>query len=79
MASVTQTKRALVVHEEPITAGFGAEVVATIVERCFFELDAPISRLAVPDIPIPHDPGLMDAVVPTVQRISERIIELVTL
>ncbi|MCB0718748.1 MAG: pyruvate dehydrogenase [Bacteroidetes bacterium] len=79
VASVTQTKRALVVHEEPITAGFGAEVVATIVERCFFELDAPISRLAVPDIPIPHDPGLMDAVVPTVQRISERIIELVTL
>jgi 2-oxoisovalerate dehydrogenase E1 component len=77
--SVSKTKRAIVVHEDAMTAGFGGEVVAAIMEDCFFELDAPVTRLAVPDIPIPHDVGLMNETVPSVRAIASRIVETVTM
>ncbi|HEX2721521.1 MAG TPA: transketolase C-terminal domain-containing protein [Gemmatimonadaceae bacterium] len=76
LASVARTRRCLVVHEDGITAGFGAEVAATAAEKAFFSLDAPISRLAIPDVPVPHNFGLMDAVVPTVESIASRITEV---
>ncbi|NNE34079.1 MAG: pyruvate dehydrogenase, partial [Rhodothermales bacterium] len=79
MQSVVKTKRAIVVHEDAITAGFGSEVVAAIMEDCFFDLDAPVTRLAVPDIPIPHDVGLMSMTVPSVDAIAAKIVETVTL
>jgi 2-oxoisovalerate dehydrogenase E1 component len=66
LASVAKTRRCLIVHEDTITAGFGAEIAATLAERAFFDLDAPVERLAMPDIPSPHAPVLMDAVVPGV-------------
>jgi pyruvate dehydrogenase E1 component beta subunit len=44
--SVAKTGRAVVVHEAPLTAGFGAEVVATIQERCLYHLKAPVQRVA---------------------------------
>ena len=56
-------------HEDTITAGFGAEIAAVIAERAFFDLDAPIERLAMPDVPSPHSPVLLDAVLPSVERI----------
>jgi pyruvate dehydrogenase E1 component beta subunit len=43
--SVTKTGRAVVVHEAPLTAGFGAEVIATIQERCLYSLQAPVRRV----------------------------------
>jgi pyruvate dehydrogenase E1 component beta subunit len=43
--SVSKTGRAIVIHEAPLTAGFGAEVVATIQERCLYELVAPVERV----------------------------------
>ena len=49
-----------------MTAGFGAEVAAELAEHAFFDLDAPIERLAMPDVPSPHNPILLDAVVPGV-------------
>jgi 2-oxoisovalerate dehydrogenase E1 component len=69
-ASVKRTHRCLIVHEDNITAGFGAEIAAYLTENIFFELDAPPRRLAMPDVPSPHNPLLMDSVVPNVERIS---------
>jgi 2-oxoisovalerate dehydrogenase E1 component len=74
--SVSRTRRCLIVHEDGITAGFGAEVAATVAESAFFYLDAPIQRLAIPDVPVPHNFGLMDAVVPTVESIAEKMNEV---
>lgn len=69
LGSVARTRRCLIVHEDSITAGFGAEVAAVVAERAFFDLDAPIARLAMPDIPSPHSPTLLDAALPSVERI----------
>jgi 2-oxoisovalerate dehydrogenase E1 component len=69
LASVAKTRRCLVVHEDTMTAGFGAEIAATLAERAFFDLDAPVERLAMPDLPSPHSPLLLDAVVPGVPAI----------
>ncbi len=70
VASVSRTHRCLIVHEDNITAGFGGEIVAYLTENIFFELDAPPRRLAMPDVPNPHNPLLMDAVVPNHERIK---------
>jgi pyruvate dehydrogenase E1 component beta subunit len=51
--AVAKTGRCVVVHEAPLTAGFGAEVVATLVEEAFYDLDAPIARVASYDVPYP--------------------------
>jgi 2-oxoisovalerate dehydrogenase E1 component len=69
LESVARTRRCLVVHEDTITAGFGAEVAAQLAEHAFFDLDAPVGRLAMPDLPSPHSPILLDAVVPGVSDI----------
>jgi 2-oxoisovalerate dehydrogenase E1 component len=76
LESVRRTRRCLIVHEDGITAGFGAEVAATVAQEAFFNLDAPIQRLAMPDVPVPHNFDLMDAVVPTVESIAERMTEV---
>jgi pyruvate dehydrogenase E1 component beta subunit len=51
--AVAKTGRAVVVHEAPLSAGFGAEVVATLVEEAFYDLDAPVARVTSYDIPYP--------------------------
>ena len=56
LASVRKTRRCLIVHEDTMTAGFGAEIAAVIAKEAFFDLDAPIERLAMPDVPSPHSP-----------------------
>lgn len=71
--SVRRTRRCLVVHEDLETAGFGAEICAVVADEAFLDLDAPVSRLTMPDIPSPHNPVLLNHVVPSVERISERI------
>jgi pyruvate dehydrogenase E1 component beta subunit len=45
-ASVTKTGRAVVIHEAPLTGGFGGEIAATIQERCLYSLQAPVARVA---------------------------------
>ncbi|KAG5060193.1 hypothetical protein JHK87_001222 [Glycine soja] len=52
-ASVNKTGRLLVSHEAPITGGFGAEISASIVERCFSRLEAPVARICGLDTPFP--------------------------
>jgi 2-oxoisovalerate dehydrogenase E1 component len=56
--SVKRTSRALVVHEAPLTGGFGAEVAATIGTEAFAWLDAPVARVGGLDTPIPFAPPL---------------------
>jgi 2-oxoisovalerate dehydrogenase E1 component len=70
IASVTKTRRCLIVHEDSGTAGFGAEIAAVLAKDAFFSLDAPIERLTMPDIPSPHSPHLLEAVLPSVESIA---------
>jgi len=79
LASVRKTRRCLIVHEDNVTAGFGAEIAACVAKEAFFSLDAPIERLAMPDIPSPHSPRLLDAVVPGVESITRAIQHLASL
>jgi 2-oxoisovalerate dehydrogenase E1 component len=79
MRSIGKTHRCLIVHEDNITAGFGAEVAASLARECFYDLDAPIERLAMPDIPSPHNPVLLDAVLPSVARIVQAMRNLASL
>jgi len=74
--SVAKTRRCLIVHEDNRTAGFGAEIAATLAQECFFSLDAPVERLAMPDIPSPHSPVLLEAAVPDIAGIRRAIQQL---
>lgn len=74
--SVKKTNRCLIVHEDNISAGFGAEIAAVLANEAFYYLDAPIQRLAMPDIGNPHEPNLMDSVVPTPAKILAAINQL---
>jgi 2-oxoisovalerate dehydrogenase E1 component len=73
LASVRKTRRCLIVHEDNLSAGFGAEVAAVLAREAFFSLDAPIERLTMPDIPSPHAPVLLEAAVPGVESITRAI------
>jgi 2-oxoisovalerate dehydrogenase E1 component len=73
LESVRKTRRCLIVHEDNLTAGFGAEIAALLAKEAFFNLDAPIERLTMPDIPSPHSPVLLEAAVPSVERILRTI------
>ncbi len=71
-ASVTRTGRCVVVEEAPRTAGFGAELVATVQELCFLDLEAPIVRLSGWDTPYPM-PLLERDYVPDTARILDAV------
>ncbi len=73
LASVRKTARLLIVHEDTLTAGFGAEIAATAAQEAFLSLDAPVERLAVPDVPVPYNVGLMEAVLPSIEQIKSSI------
>ena len=73
LESVKKTGRCAIAHEDNITAGFGAEIAAVLAKEAFWHLDAPIDRIAVEDVPMPYHPVLLEAVLPTVERIAARI------
>ena len=77
LASVKRTHRCLIVHEDIGTAGFGAEIAAVVADRAFLDLDAPVARMTMPDIPSPHHPDLMEWALPSVERIAAKMQELV--
>jgi 2-oxoisovalerate dehydrogenase E1 component beta subunit len=76
LASAEKTAKVLVLHEDTRTAGFGAEIVATIAEEAFESLDAPIKRIAAPDTPVPFSPPLEKAYIPQVDDVVAGLREL---
>ena len=76
LASIAKTSRALVVTESYRFVGIGAEVGATIAEKAFDQLDAPVRRLAPPNMPVPFSPTLEDAFLPQVADIERAVEEL---
>ncbi len=71
--SVKKTNKAVVIHEDTLTGGFGAEIVSRISDECFEYLDGPIKRIAAIDAHIPYSPILENAVLPNRKRIYEGI------
>lgn len=69
LQSVRRTSRALVVHEAHLTSGFGGEVAAIIAQEAFDALDAPVTRVASLDVPVPFSPALEDAMLPNAEKI----------
>ncbi|MEK7681611.1 MAG: alpha-ketoacid dehydrogenase subunit beta [Chloroflexota bacterium] len=77
LASVRKTGKALVVHEDNLTGGFGAEVAAIIAQEAFEHLDGPVTRLAGPDVPaMPFSPPLEEAFIPGPEKIAAAIRKL---
>ena len=69
LASVAKTNRVVVVHEAHRSCGFGAELAATIQEKAFYDLDAPVQRLAALDVPIPFSRLLEETALPQVSGV----------
>lgn len=76
LASVHKTNRALVIHEDALTAGFGAEIAARITDKAFDSLDAPVKRVAAFDSPVPFAPDLEKMILPSVASIEKAVREL---
>lgn len=73
LESTRRTGKVLIVHEDTLTGGFAGEITSVIVSQAFTDLDAPIERLAAPDVPIPYNIPMMNAVVPSVVQIRQKI------
>jgi 2-oxoisovalerate dehydrogenase E1 component beta subunit len=77
LESVRKTGKAIVVHEDNLTGGFGAEVAAIISEHAFDSLDGPVTRVAGPDIPaMPFNTPQEEFFMPNPQKIAEAIRKL---
>ncbi len=75
-ASVDKTHRCLIVDESSRFGGAGAEIAATLQERCFFSLDAPIARAAGLDMPVPFNGALEEACIPGEQDVIDAVLRL---
>ncbi len=67
--SLKKTGKLMIVHEDNYTCGWGAQLASYIAENEIFLLDAPICRIATPDVPIPFSPPLKSYVIPSTDRI----------
>ena len=76
LRSVEKTSKALVLHEDTRTGGFGGEIAATIADEAFEDLDAPVRRIAAPDSPVPFSPQLEKAFIPQVADVTAGLREL---
>jgi 2-oxoisovalerate dehydrogenase E1 component beta subunit len=76
LESVRRTSKALVLHEDTRTGGFGGEIAATIAEEAFEDLDGPVMRVAAPDTPVPFSPPLEKAYIPQPEDVLKALREL---
>jgi 2-oxoisovalerate dehydrogenase E1 component beta subunit len=76
LESVKRTNKVLIVHEDTLTGGIGAELSAILAEDLFEYLDGPITRVAAPDAPFPYAPELEAAYLPNAEKIVTAAREL---
>ena len=72
LESVKKTSKVLLLHEDTLSGGMGAELAARISEKVFEYLDGPIVRVTAPDTPVPYSPPLEEAFLPNAQKVAER-------
>jgi pyruvate/2-oxoglutarate/acetoin dehydrogenase E1 component len=73
LGSVAKTGRAFSVEENPRLCGWGAEIMSIIADEAFYDLDGPLVRITTPHCPLPAADILEDAILPTVDRIVDRV------
>jgi pyruvate dehydrogenase E1 component beta subunit len=71
--SVKRTSRLVIASDDVKRGGIGAEISASIIETCFDYLDAPITRVACPDTPIPFSPQLEQQYMPNADRVVQAV------
>jgi 2-oxoisovalerate dehydrogenase E1 component beta subunit len=77
LSSVRKTSKALIVHEDNLTGGYGAEIAAILADEAFPDLDAPIKRLAGPDVPaVPYSHPMQDWFMPNPEKIAAAMRDL---
>ncbi len=74
--SVEKTKKLLIVDEDYKSYGYTAEVAALVASEAFYHLEAPIGRLAIPDVPIPYSPVLEKFVIPDATNITRKVLQV---
>jgi len=75
--SVKKTNRVVVLYEDAISWGYGAEIAARIADDCFAWLDAPVKRVGSADTYVGYAPRLEDAILPQVDDIKRAVEEVV--
>ena len=75
--TVKKTNKALILHEDTVTGGIGAEISAWITENCFEHLDAPVTRVASLDTPVPFTKTLEENFLPQ-KRLKKKLIDLIS-
>ncbi|WP_163267098.1 alpha-ketoacid dehydrogenase subunit beta [Chelativorans alearense] len=73
LSSVAKTGRLFTVEENPRLCGWGAEIASIVADEAFYDLDGPVVRITTPHIPLPAADNLEDIVLPTPERIAERV------
>jgi pyruvate dehydrogenase E1 component beta subunit len=76
LTSIAKTHRAVIVDEAWRTGSFAAEISARIMERAFYELDAPVARVCSAEVPMPYPKHLEDAALPQVDTIVHTVLEM---
>ena len=74
--SVKKTNKVIIIHEDTLFGGFGAEIAARIADNCFQHLDAPVKRIAAKDAHIPYAPILENEILPSRDEIYKGIKDL---
>ncbi|HKA34836.1 MAG TPA: pyruvate dehydrogenase complex E1 component subunit beta [Candidatus Binatia bacterium] len=77
LASVAKTKRALILDEGSVLGGLAAELAAVIQENLFSQLKAPVVRVGAAPIPPPHSGPLVEAMVPSVERVAAEALRMI--
>src|ERR1022692_2625208 len=76
LASVKNTNRLLIVHEDTRTGGIAGEIAAIVCESAFEDLDAPIARVTGLDTPVPYSPPLEERFLPNAEKVAAAAREL---
>jgi pyruvate/2-oxoglutarate/acetoin dehydrogenase E1 component len=71
--SVTRTSRVVIVEENPYQGGWGGTLASIVADEAFYDLDAPVRRVASACVPLPFSKNLEDMVIPTVDRLTETV------